>query len=554
MKRITEKIRQQLQVDKEDLGEYQRLVSGLLSPEEKSKKAADAATKAKATRSQSAESKARETIKPELTPEEEKAAEELREQRKAIDKKVQEFQQLANLTGKMPGIDGSAKTLNMENEEEAKKLLTIVEEAGGAIVDSSADDKSISKYPQPKAGSTKFEKDSFEKAKERQKQRLEEGEEQVAAGRIFKGHAFVSKPAEILFKDFVPGEVYKKRFTITNVSYTFNSFKMLNLSDDVIDFFVITFEKPGRMSAGVSCPIDIVFTPKVNQDIKTTIKLLTGTGPVEIPLICLIKRCAPRIQNPIVDFGTLVVGQKMQQLLHIKNTEALGTAFRVVRVENISNSSQTATFSEKKDDISIAGSVAEGSVAEGSVAEGSVGAASVGKKSIDEALETKAVDEEKSDIEKSEDIGTELHGIDDIIESEDIGTEPALNESELSARVKRVLTRVWRQKKKESPFALAFHHQEGLVDGYGSTTMEVLCAPLFLGEQEQVFSIVFQGVKDSMGTLNDLNELVTREQFVTVSVKGEEVPVYIIDNIVDMRTTLHNRIFRKRLELRNRDK
>ena len=554
MKRITEKIRQQLQVDKEDLGEYQRLVSGLLSPEEKSKKAADAATKAKATRSQSAESKARETIKPELTPEEEKAAEELREQRKAIDKKVQEFQQLANLTGKMPGIDGSAKTLNMENEEEAKKLLTIVEEAGGAIVDSSADDKSISKYPQPKAGSTKFEKDSFEKAKERQKQRLEEGEEQVAAGRIFKGHAFVSKPAEILFKDFVPGEVYKKRFTITNVSYTFNSFKMLNLSDDVIDFFVITFEKPGRMSAGVSCPIDIVFTPKVNQDIKTTIKLLTGTGPVEIPLICLIKRCAPRIQNPIVDFGTLVVGQKMQQLLHIKNTEALGTAFRVVRVENVSNSSQTATFSEKKDDISIAGSVAEGSVAEGSVAEGSVGAASVGKKSIDEALETKAVDEEKSDIEKSEDIGTELHGIDDIIESEDIGTEPALNESELSARVKRVLTRVWRQKKKESPFALAFHHQEGLVDGYGSTTMEVLCAPLFLGEQEQVFSIVFQGVKDSMGTLNDLNELVTREQFVTVSVKGEEVPVYIIDNIVDMRTTLHNRIFRKRLELRNRAK
>jgi hypothetical protein len=242
MKRITEKIRQQLQVDKEDLEEYQRLVSGLLSPDEKAKKAADAATKVKVTRSQSAESKARETIKPELTPEEEKAAEELREQRKAIDKKVQEFQQLANVTGKMPGIDGAAKNLNMENEEEAKKLLTIVEEAGGAIIDSSADDKSISKYPLPKAGSTKFEKDSFEKAKERQKQRLEEGEEQVAAGRIFKGHAFVSKPAEILFKDFVPGEVYKKRFTITNVSYTFNSFKMLNLSDDVIDFFVITFE------------------------------------------------------------------------------------------------------------------------------------------------------------------------------------------------------------------------------------------------------------------------------------------------------------------------
>jgi len=557
MKRITEKIRQQLQIDKEDLGEYQRLVSGLLSPEEKAKKAADAATKQKATRSQSAESKARETIKPELTPEEEKAAEELREQRKAIDKKVQELQKLANVTGKMPGIDGAAKTLNMENEDEAKKLLTIVEEAGGAVIDTNADDKSISKYPQPKAGSTKFEKDSFERAKDRQKQRLEEGEEQVAAGRIFKGEAFVSKPAEILFKDFVPGQVYKKRFTLTNVSYTFNSFKMLNLSDDVTDFFVITFEKPGRMSAGVSCPIDIVFTPKVNQDIKTHIKLLSGTGPVEIPLICLIKRCAPRIQNPIVDFGTLVIGQKMQQLLHIKNTEALGTAFRVVRVESVSsNSRRPSIMSAKKDDLSVidGDSVAEGSVAGGSVGGASIGDGSATKGSItnEAAVDASAADEEKSNIEEAE--GNELLAFDDIVESDEIGSEPAVNESELSSRVRRVLTRVWRQKKKESPFALAFKTQESSIDGYGSTTMEILCAPLTLGEQVQVFSIIFAGVKDSMGTLNDLNELVTREQFVTVSVKGEEVPVYIIDDTVDMRTTLHGRIFRKRLELRNRAK
>jgi hypothetical protein len=76
------------------------------------------------------------------------------------------------------------------------------------------------------------------------------GVEQIAGGRVFKGEAFISKPDILLFKDFEVGRSYKKNFILTNVSYTFNSFKLLALDDAVIDFFVITYEKPGRMSAG----------------------------------------------------------------------------------------------------------------------------------------------------------------------------------------------------------------------------------------------------------------------------------------------------------------
>ena len=54
--------------------------------------------------------------------------------------------------------------------------------------------------------------------------------------------AFISKPAELLFKDFEVGQTYTKIFTMTNVSYTFNSFKILDLEDEYVDFFNITFE------------------------------------------------------------------------------------------------------------------------------------------------------------------------------------------------------------------------------------------------------------------------------------------------------------------------
>jgi hypothetical protein len=41
---------------------------------------------------------------------------------------------------------------------------------------------------------------------------------------------------------------------------------------------------------------------------------------------------------------------------------------------------------------------------------------------------------------------------------------------------------------------------------------------------------------------------------VTVKTCGQDVPIYLPDDVVDMRCTLYDRIYRKRLEIRNRGK
>ena len=110
-------------------------------------------------------------------------------------------------------------------------------------------------------------RDCLLKAQQRQSDLMQQGTAQMVAGRTFEGQAFVSHPPEILFKDFEVGKTRKTRITLTNVSLSFNSFKIKNLPDSIVDFFIVSYEKPGRMSAGTSCVIDIAFTPQINKDI-----------------------------------------------------------------------------------------------------------------------------------------------------------------------------------------------------------------------------------------------------------------------------------------------
>ncbi|CDQ77303.1 unnamed protein product [Oncorhynchus mykiss] len=61
----------------------------------------------------------------------------------------------------------------------------------------------------------------------------------VIQGKEFKGSPFISKPEVILFKDFDVGQVYKKKVTLTNVSYTTNYCKLLGVTMDLMDFISI---------------------------------------------------------------------------------------------------------------------------------------------------------------------------------------------------------------------------------------------------------------------------------------------------------------------------
>lgn len=42
---------------------------------------------------------------------------------------------------------------------------------------------------------------------------------------------------------------------VTNVSLSFNTFKLVDLPDKIRDFFKVSYIPPGRMSAGTSCVI-----------------------------------------------------------------------------------------------------------------------------------------------------------------------------------------------------------------------------------------------------------------------------------------------------------
>ena len=146
---------------------------------------------------------------------------------------------------------------------------------------------------------------------------------QVVGGKTWEGPPFLCKPAEILFADFDVGSTYQLTFTLTNVSYTFNAFRPQHLPIAVRSFFELTHTPPGRMSAGVSANLSIVFTPKTNEDIDSEIPFLTSTGPMSIPLKARTKKCKIAIPNPTLDFGMVVMGEERTLALTIHNGGAL---------------------------------------------------------------------------------------------------------------------------------------------------------------------------------------------------------------------------------------
>ena len=80
---------------------------------------------------------------------------------------------------------------------------------------------------------------------------------------LIQGQAFLSKPAEVVFKDFEVGTVLRRRLQLTNVSYSVNYCKLLGVSEQLKDFITVNFNPPGSMSAGLTCHMSITFEPKV---------------------------------------------------------------------------------------------------------------------------------------------------------------------------------------------------------------------------------------------------------------------------------------------------
>eukprot|EP00927_Polykrikos_kofoidii_P077823 TRINITY_DN74730_c0_g1_i1.p1 TRINITY_DN74730_c0_g1~~TRINITY_DN74730_c0_g1_i1.p1 ORF type:complete len:1662 (-),score=352.24 TRINITY_DN74730_c0_g1_i1:23-5008(-) len=186
---------------------------------------------------------------------------------------------------------------------------------------------------------TKLEEQYLTEARERQKQSLMDGSVQKCWGKEFKGDAFLAKPSVITFSDFEVGKRYRRLVEVTNVSLTFNQFKLLPLEDEVKEFFEIDFVPPGRMSAGVTRYLTVWFTPKQSKDIETKLPILAKTGRINFDVRCTTKKTILAITpqsaqaSPFLDFGHVVREEEAVRVLQIKNAGALSADFELTAAE-----------------------------------------------------------------------------------------------------------------------------------------------------------------------------------------------------------------------------
>ncbi|EDV24224.1 uncharacterized protein TRIADDRAFT_57490 [Trichoplax adhaerens] len=163
-------------------------------------------------------------------------------------------------------------------------------------------------------------------------------QKQIVSGREFKGKAFSSNPEVIVFKDFSVGKTYKQVVQLTNVSYSINSVKFLDVSKQLKDFIEIKFNPPGYMSAGLTCKMMVIFTPKINENLEGELKFLAQTGPFTVPLKIYKKKCALKTNVERLDFGQLCVGEKKTMHLTLINDGALDTEYEITRIIEVPKS------------------------------------------------------------------------------------------------------------------------------------------------------------------------------------------------------------------------
>nr|XP_046252850.1 cilia- and flagella-associated protein 74 isoform X2 [Scatophagus argus] len=146
-------------------------------------------------------------------------------------------------------------------------------------------------------------------------------------GKELKGPPFISKPEIIFFKDFEVGKIYKKKIILTNISYNSNHCKLLGVSRHLKDVISINFEPPGSLSSGMSCDVQAVFQPMINENLEGEIQFASAMGPFSVPVRCTIKKCDLEVDSQFIDFGLHVVGQTISRTLTLTNKGALATLF-----------------------------------------------------------------------------------------------------------------------------------------------------------------------------------------------------------------------------------
>jgi hypothetical protein len=155
---------------------------------------------------------------------------------------------------------------------------------------------------------------------------------QVTCGRVFEGDAFAPSPRVVAFDDFVVGKKYTRKVTLTNVSYAASTFRVLPFEDHahatVLD---VSYEHPGKMSAGMSHVIYVTFAPKALVPLDAYLPLSTTTGVTFVPIECRPRVADVRVVANELDFGEVVVGESVALVAELRNEGAAATPFVLLR-------------------------------------------------------------------------------------------------------------------------------------------------------------------------------------------------------------------------------
>uniref|UniRef100_A0A3P8UU68 Cilia and flagella associated protein 74 n=1 Tax=Cynoglossus semilaevis TaxID=244447 RepID=A0A3P8UU68_CYNSE len=142
-----------------------------------------------------------------------------------------------------------------------------------------------------------------------------------------KRSPFVSKPEVVIFKDFDIGKTYKRKIILTNTSGTTNHLRLLGVTKKLEDFICINFDPPGSVPAGMSCEMQAVFQPLINEDLEGEVNFISSGGSFNLPIRCNTKKCEMEVESEDVDFGPQVLGQVISRTITLTNKGALSTHY-----------------------------------------------------------------------------------------------------------------------------------------------------------------------------------------------------------------------------------
>ncbi|XP_051493216.1 cilia- and flagella-associated protein 74 [Apus apus] len=351
---------------------------------------------------------------------------------------------------------------------------------------------------------------------------------QTVSGRECKGGSFYSKPRCIHFKDFDVGQIYKKKITLINASYSVNYCRLVGISEWLKDFISIHLDPPGKMSAGMSCEVVVTFKPMINETLKGEVMFMAQTGPFSVPLKCTAKRCILALDKELIDFGSHVVGETISQTISLTNSGALGTRFKV---QTAGGDSSTCRATAKPPGGMVTQHFSD-CVPEKQISSSSVTSVLEKKEQIcpehDEGLSSCAAQVEQRSQPSLGSSSTELLGQDSLNSRSDLNTDKAHHLVELSPE--------------ETPAEIMLGKvTEGEIGPFSSVKLQVMFVPAVPGEVRAEFVIVFDN--------SDCKPLC----FGAIGVSAD-VPIWVLNPNVDLKICMYDRLYQDSVVIQSRAK